>query len=483
VLRRPGVRYSLALSSLFLVSLGLRIYAATALHFDGLYGQDAYAYFQYGQRLQDTFTRFRLPPGPFYFPLGYPILAALGLMILGAAGPQIVSLCAGAGVAVLALAITVEAAPLVGISRKWTAGVIAWAVVTVCGQLIQSSIVVMSDTSALLWASLSALALLRFDRTRRLRWLVLTGFALGWATMTRWQYGGLALIWGLYLARSWRPVMFAGLVMLVTLLPQLACTLLNPQMVSNQPILEHWSLTNFFARDFTTADGTFHYDSSPAVYYAQPLYNPYYMSPLFLLFLVPGLIYLSRRRGLFLLLVGWFAVEYGLLAGGSLENIRFALAIVPPLAVVIGLGFAAIRWRVLQIPLALLVCYGLMQTLHASIPVITDFVAVKNRDLDAARWIAAQVPEPEARIYNLDLFLTIEHYTSLRPVQIYQLTPQELSQQLADAQPAYAVFNSWTTERQWYGKSPWIVYHWLEDNPGLTEIGSFSIYTLYRIGR
>jgi len=41
----------------------------------------------------------------------------------------------------------------------------------------------------------------------------------------------------------------------------------------------------------------------------------------------------------------------------------------------------------------------------------------------------------------------------------------------------------WTTEHQWYGKSPWIIYHWLKSERGLTELGTFGGYTLYRINR
>jgi hypothetical protein len=76
----------------------------------------------------------------------------------------------------------------------------------------------------------------------------------------------------------------------------------------------------------------------------------------------------------------------------------------------------------------------------------------------------------------------MQHYTTMRPVQIFGLTPDALSDQLAHrARPTYAVFNLWTTEHQWVGKSPWIVYHWLIDHPGLTAIGTFGNYTLFRI--
>ncbi|HVO42761.1 MAG TPA: hypothetical protein VMT34_09065, partial [Aggregatilineales bacterium] len=61
---------------LFGVSLALRGYLALALHFDGLYGQDAYAYYTYGQQLRTAAAQFQ-PSPHFYWPLGYPVLVAL----------------------------------------------------------------------------------------------------------------------------------------------------------------------------------------------------------------------------------------------------------------------------------------------------------------------------------------------------------------------------------------------------------------------
>src|SRR5262249_17331226 len=108
------------------------------------------------------------------------------------------------------------------------------------------------------------------------------------------------------------------------------------------------------------------------------------------------------------------------------------------------------------------------------------FVAAKNADLDAARWIEQHIPEPGATVYCLDLLLTMEHYTRLHPVQIYQMLPEQLRTQLGQGQANYAVFNLWTTEHQWYGQSPWIIYHWLLDR-GITKIGTVGNYTLFRI--
>ena len=489
-------RAALALILLFAISLGLRLYPVLVLHFDGLYGQDPYAYYSYGQQVREAVARLQLP-GMFFWPLGYPALVALGFTLTGEQpfGPQWVSLIAGAMVSVLAFLIAAEVARQTRQSARFArvAGLVAWAVTAVCGQLIQSSMVIMADAPGLMWATLSAWSLLVYGRARRSRWIVLSAFALSWATMTRWQYGSLALPWALYVIFN-RPFVFrhaalAVAVGIVTFSPQIAHTLQNPDPLVAHEWLQGWSVSNALLRDFVTADGTFHYDQSPAQYYAQPLYSMYYMSPLLLPFLLIGLALLARHVALVVIL-GWSLIQYGFLAGIPYENIRFALAIFPPLAVFVGLGAAwllinlqrsaTLRWVI--VPLScLLIVYSLLATLRSSGPILTGFVTAKDSDLAAARWIEQRIPEPDATVYCLDLLLTMQHYTALHPVQIYQMTTATLSAQLQQTRPRYAVFNVWTTEHQWRGESPWAIYHWLLDHPGLSEIGTFGSYTLYRI--
>jgi hypothetical protein len=293
--------------------------------------------------------------------------------------------------------------------------------------------------------------------------------------------------------RNGRTILCHGLlataVGLITLAPQIAHTMQNPDPLVGHAWLQGWSASNALAHDFVTPDGTFHYEQSPALYYAQPLYSVYYMSPLLLPFLLIGLVLLVRHSVLIVAL-GWGVIQYGFLAGIPYENIRFALAIFPPLAVCVGLGAswlvtswkASPRVRLVVASVAtLVIVYGLLTTLRSSVPIISNFVAAKDSDLASARWIEQQIPEPDALIYCLDILLTMEHYTTLRPVQIYEMTTADLDKRLTH--PSYAVFNVWTTEHQWRGKSPWIIYHWLLDNPGMTEIGKFGNYTLYRINR
>src|SRR5437868_3393316 len=87
---------------LFCIPLCLSLVTTVTRRFDGLYGQDAFAYYDYARDLAARIAQ-GLPPTPFVWPIGYPVLVALAALPLGwqpAAG-QFVAVLAGAAVPVL----------------------------------------------------------------------------------------------------------------------------------------------------------------------------------------------------------------------------------------------------------------------------------------------------------------------------------------------------------------------------------------------
>ena len=530
-----------------------------ATHFDGLYGQDPYAYFDYGQQIANLIVHGH-GLGYFYWPLGYPALLGFGFLIGGVseAIAQFVTILCSATAALLIGLLAAEIAHQLQFPKRlvWISGLSAWVLLLSSGQVIQSGIVVMADMPALMWATFSAWSLACYLRAHRSVWLGLAAFGLSWATMSRWQYVALVLPWGIACACHWRRLelqvtsdlnqlvegdghykrvwlrhlLVAITIGLITSTPQIIYTLQNPDPALRHEWLTSWSAANAFSRDFVTADGTFHYDQPIAEYYLLPLTSPYYLSvwllPLVAMGLLAMIVFLVRRSTPFglinddarrqtesdpirsiqpaivrmsrpnvvplaILLFGWIAVEYGFLIGIPYQNIRFALAFFPPLLVLVGIGIAAVlslanqRNRLLRIGISTIVIglsgWGTMSTLPIASGLVSSFVANKDRDLAAVRWMESQIPEASASVYTLDLALTMTHYSKLTPVQIYYETPDSLTVRLPLDRPAYALINVWTTEHQWPGKAPWIIYHWLLDNPGLDEIGTFSIYTLYRV--
>ncbi|NJN99668.1 MAG: hypothetical protein HC875_38985 [Anaerolineales bacterium] len=68
---------------LFLIALFIRLAAVFFWQFDGLYGQDAYAYWQQAVAITQTLPYGQPPPTDFFWPNGYPLLIAIWMFILG----------------------------------------------------------------------------------------------------------------------------------------------------------------------------------------------------------------------------------------------------------------------------------------------------------------------------------------------------------------------------------------------------------------
>lgn len=507
------------LLGLFLAALALRLAFVIHYRFDGLYGQDAFEYFKYGRELWQTQGRVPLP-GRVYWPLGYPYLMALSFLVTGVRplGGQLVSLLAGSAVVPLTVLLARDLLVRSGLERAAAlrAGRVAGVLALVCGQLVQSSLVVMSDAPGVFWATLSAWALVRAEGTRRPPWLVLAACALAVAVMTRWENGLLILPWSLYWlfdlrgsfsrtghvpaqagkALSSAPQTMASVAIALAaaglvLVPQAVQSIADPGSSVGHAWLQGWSLANALLRDFVNADGIFHYRWPVALAYAQPAFHPFFLFPIFTPALLIGLWILWRgatvwRRlvGAALLLIGWPLAQYTFLAGIPYENARFGLAFFPPLAILVGLGAdalwaAAPRWgrAVLvlagAIGLAGALWWGWRTTLNSPI-------GLKQADLDTVAWVQSRVAA-DSRVLAFGLTATLEFYTPLTVREFFNETPETLAALLADGRPTYLILNVDSVEAQWQGRAPQINLHWLRDKPGLEEIGQRNGYTLYRV--
>lgn len=174
----PGGLLSLALFA--------RVLLIWQTKFDGLYGQDPFAYLDYAAALKLSLARGEWPP-PFFWPIGYPtLIIVFSLFLPFNSAAQAVSVIASALAGVLTYLMTREI--LDGQPHATAAGLFAGLIIAFSGQMLISSLSVMSDAAGVFWASLSTFALTRFYRRRAKLWLALAGFALGWAIVTRWIF-------------------------------------------------------------------------------------------------------------------------------------------------------------------------------------------------------------------------------------------------------------------------------------------------------
>ncbi|MCA0453504.1 MAG: phospholipid carrier-dependent glycosyltransferase [Chloroflexi bacterium] len=487
------------MAGLFALSLLLRLLILRPTAFDGLYGQDAYAYYDYAQSIQTSLQTVS-PLPPFFWPLGYPMLIALGQAITGTqpAIAQTINLLLGAALSPLVYFITRQP------GRSHFASVSAALIITFCGQALQSSMVIMSDIPALFWGTLSAALLVTYisafnNHQRSGRWLVLAAVTFIFAVLTRWLYLILAVPFGFALLITWRgqvprrAVTVALLASGLVYLPQFLFSRTNPAPTLNHEWVEGWSIANVVSSSFTNPDGHFDYEKLNAVYYAQPYYDSYYLSPLFTPFILVGLWTLYKTsRWRVILIGGWVLLPYLFLAGIPYQNIRFPLIVTPAVALLVGIGLditltflhrhpiSRLPRRIMPIFIMLLLIFGLTHMgLHAT-EVISTFITNQQQDKLAAKWAGAYIPA-KSTVYTFGLTLTLKHYTALNIYELYYETPDTLADKWQRGKADYLLINVWNIENQWAGRDPQADYHWLRDQRGLIRLGKYNNYTLFKI--
>ncbi len=473
-----------AITILWLVGLLLRLALLALFPFDGLYGQDAYAYYDFARQLQ------HFAPGAFYWPWGYPLVLAGGLALFGAqpeAG-QLINVLLGAALAPLTYFLARQVG--CGMGGAFVSGIL----MAVCGQALQSSLVLMSDIPALCWALLSAVLWGHYGHNGRARGLWLAAFLLAFAGITRWLYLILTLPWlgALLTARPirWRHILIAGLIGGLVLAAQIIIS-----RSSGAPALQHydvdqWDLQHAGERSFDNPDGHFEYALTNAAFYAAPFYDAYYFAPILTPFLLIGAFAIIRRRAAAILLIGWAALPYLFLIGIPFQNVRFPLIVFPAVSVLAGFGAEVItRWlkrrpmclrAIVSAVLGVWMLVGMGLTLRASLEVIGPFIARQQQDKITAQWAQQHIPTGRT-LYAFGLTLTLRHYTDLDVLELYYETPDSLAARWISGRADYLLLNAWSVENQWAGLSPQIAYHWLRDVRGLAPIGRHNNYWLFRV--
>ena len=261
------------ISALFVCQWSLLVTIARHYGFDGLYGQDSFAYYNFASALRDTVsTQQELPP--FFWPLGYPTLLALGFTINGetAFTAQIISMLLGACLTPLIYILSRQ------LRQKHLIATFSALIMGICGQAIQSSLVIMADISALFFGILSAIVLLHYTKTHQSKWLVLSAILLAFASITRWLYLILALPWALAVLYTWhwqikiRSTVYVFIAVLVLFVTQFLYSITTPYPSLNHAWVEGWHITNAFEKEFTNVDGQFNYATINAKFYAQPFF-------------------------------------------------------------------------------------------------------------------------------------------------------------------------------------------------------------------
>ena len=484
---------------LFLVAIGsslARIGLIIATGFNGLIGQDAYAYFGYVLDSLVVDGALVFPPPPFPFPPGYPYLVAAGSLVLGS-GPWVGQLLSFAA-ALLAAILTAGLAHRVWPGRPWLAAT-AGSLVVLNGHLGRASISVMSDACGLAAATASVLLVMEYRRSGRAPWLVTAAAAAAAAILCRWAMGLVALPVTLYALASLgrmprgRALVHALAAAMVTLL------VLSPILVefgSETPGFmvdfeaARWNPAHALQRTTVSTEGTQTFAAPPAVYYAVAPAHPSVLGPIMALFLLPGLWAalgsIRSRSGSWrevALVVGWAAVVLVFLAGIALRNPRFSLTFLPPLAMLTALGV----WHVGEIVpsrrrlVGALALLGVGWAGFGGWLYTVDLVRQKARHLQIVRWVEDLV-EDDGRLITFWYTATFRFESRLETIELYGLDPRVIRTTLDDRRPTYLLVDRENIFNQWRGRSPVSGYEALQRDPGLELIATLDRLSLFSVG-
>jgi hypothetical protein len=530
---------ALALGLIVLVPVG---WLAVRHGFDGLYGQDAYAYFDYAVGPLRANLMALKPPPHFVWPPGFPLLVALASLLFGPVplAGQLVSLLAGALVPVFTTLLAYEiwthpghrprppdvlplwiSSSVLGVTldtlrvTEYATLLLAGLLAALTGQLWQSSLVVMADTTGLAAATIGMWALARYGRLAAggrspARWLMLAAGAMALAILARWAFALVAIPATAYallvLARQgWSTALkhglAAGAVVLVVLAPlwgpALQSALARPDAAMPFTVdlqVYSWNPLNALRREFVTADGRLSYAWPNGLWYALAPAHRFYFTALLAVFLVPGLWAVIRRRAAapLFLLIGWAAAIVVFHAGAPWQNFRFNLAHLPALAILVAIGVEAVAlWLLARLPagsarrlamiaLAGVVLAGMLLMARGGWVLSRGFAERKRVDLATVAWVEQQTPAG-AQLLTFGLTATFQHESELETKELFALTPEDLASMLAGSRPTYLLVDVPSIETQWQGRSPSINYRWLRNQAGLAELGTKRSYTLFEV--
>jgi 4-amino-4-deoxy-L-arabinose transferase-like glycosyltransferase len=475
--------------------------------FDGLYGQDSFAYFGYATgALRESLLH--LHPWPaFFWPPGYPLLVAVISLVTGRlplAG-QIVSVGGGAAAAsftgLLASELVLQEradGQRTGFARL-SIPLLAGLIVAATGQLLQSSIVVMSDTVGLAAATAGAWAFARYRRTGAAPWLALCAGAFAGAIVTRWIYALVALVFAIpalallrqqprraALRHAAGAAAIGALILGPTLVPAIAGLIAggNAPFAGDLQVYS-WSPLNALRRVFMTGDGQLIYSLPNGLYYAVAPGSWWYFGPLLAALIVAGLWAVLRRRvapaaGL---LVAWAGAVYLFHAGAPWQNPRFALAYLPPLAILAAVGFSQMRasgGRSIGRVASVWLISGLALAAVGSAVLTDRFIERKQNDVATVRW-AERLAPPHAQLLTFGLTATSQQYGQVPTVDLSEISSLKIAQLLSDGRPTLVLLDVAGLERQWRGRPPWANYRWLRDGPGLHRLDARGVYTLFSV--
>jgi len=504
--------------------------------YDGLYGQDGYAYYYQAQALWNDITGQLQPTNSlstsdgFRWPIGYHLHIIAGFLFSGGGpeGGRLLTLLLAASAPVLVYLLVHELWPDVSQRIRSVAGLSAGAIVVLNGTYTRFGLSLMSDVPALFWSLLALLFILkalpvglnknRTEDTHQTRWALAAGLAFGVAVLVR--YGSLLLLAPMVaylIARqlmqrphiSWkgevRVVVWSAVGLVVAVLPQVAYLLTHAAGSGYSAFLDDWNIANIFSNRVTSADGADVYDHPMIAFYLLgPLADSDSSAGLLSRFLLPALglgswrLFRERRWSVIALLASWWLVPVLIFSGTPYQSHRFVLAYLPALAIVGGIGVATALEAILASMVQRQQKYRIIETLAAAGVLLSVCVSAVQGWQGVDQWVRthAAFKEDESKVVTLareaagglsprvvsfGTTAALYYYTNWPMLDFYNHDEREIENFFKEPGERLVVLPEESMNTRWASTPSGVRWDWIRGHYDLRLQGKAGGYIVYKV--
>jgi len=469
-------------ADLYLLILPLMLLALLRLAgFDGMVGQDGYAYVDYARNIRQ-WLQGGVHPGDFFWPPGYPLLGAM-ISFLGFSVPfsmQLVSCLSLSGTLIFTGRLIKCYYPQHENKSLYTYlflfGLFA-------PYFFRNGMVTTSDMTACLMVSLVLYYAYQYVQHFKLSHLVVVAIAVSIGALVRYPVAVILAPLVIYLAWIWLRKVKNQWHLLVVLIPLAVISfylLFKPDYTSflGHKALGSWSVSNYFTGTFNTDDGRTTHILPNLIFIFSPFYHPGWIWP--------GLVFswfvFKSKEGLSgLFLFGLLPyLTYALfLAGNPDQNPRHLLIGFPMVLFCCYPGYDQLynkykTWRFLKPAMVLLLTIQVFLAARA-------FQASFKRNALERQLVARLIDLKDLTrvpvLYSFDMDIALASRGI--PFEVRNLFKEEY---IDFERGALVLFNEKGLNGQWKGKNPMINWEKLKHNYQLNRLeSSVDGWELYEI--
>jgi 4-amino-4-deoxy-L-arabinose transferase-like glycosyltransferase len=425
--------------ALLLVGLALRGGPVLISRFDGLYGQDAYYFYEEGRHIAFSFRHDGLDS------VGYPGLLALTFLLFG------VTPAVAQSAGLLLGALTPVGVFGIGwlLTKRYSTAFIAGILTCALPFHIRSSIVIMSDVSALFWITAGVWSGLRYLDTLSWRWGLSAVCLIALAGVTRYVSFLILIPLIVCAFASHRRIPINHLAVgfavgLAVCVPELLRMRVH---IPSLFILKGWSPWNAVQREFITPDGFMSYPMPVALMNMKTLGGWSFLNPVGALAALTGLWRFRRDTAAAAFLVSWLAVWFVFLSGLTVVNPRYLLPLSVPLCLLSAMGLMELaekiggKRRYRNTALIGLVGLTLAGMGFGVWRTVGEILERKACEMEAVQWVREHTDATSAVLIAFDVAHALRHYTERTVTHLHEIQPEKLDIPSGDEPGFYLIWN------------------------------------------